>query len=385
MRCHPRVRQQLLATVASMLALGSEAVQAGPANLEPVLQLFAQGSPAPLYFEFERYIYDTAALTERRAVGRIWRESPTEWRMDVSPSPHVPPPDQLGQRLNPNKRGPNQQPYTIVVDTPAAYLRRGPSIVWRDARGPAADARHDPFTIWSSVIEVARLDSWAALGDWLQALRDWPPGQALSEMHPAAIGAGHDPAALRRQYYLSLGPKNGLPGQSSAPCRFHLVLHSKNPTPTPAFSRIELLIDQASGRCAAVKYLDGSGQTECVYVFHYDNLSPAGEIRRAINIHAHALLAQVPLQAFMVPPNIDSMIRFEADGGVSPSRLSTARKLLGKSPVDLNEVGDEWVLTGTVASQAEADRWLALIRSQRRPARIVAVRSALVIEGQAGQ
>lgn len=204
-----------------------------------------------LHGPFERYVYDSTFLEEKRAVGEFWYEQPDLGRIDINPSPNLPQPDANGQRLNPKKIGANGQPYSIKADSQSKWICRGDAML-------AIDVEQRTF----EVVEI-------------------PPhmqGKNITTS-PLPFLFGMPAQQMDQRYFLSFGPMHNPQGANKQRPVIHIVAYPKLAAAAKDWSRAEVLLDPGTRFAAngqpvyvptAIKLLDPAGQQETVYVFKLD-------------------------------------------------------------------------------------------------------------------
>jgi TIGR03009 family protein len=207
-----------------------------------------------LHGEFERYVYDSTFLVEKRAIGEIWYEQPDKGRIDLRPSPRLPEVNQNGQRLNPGKVGANGQPFTVQPDNTSKWICQGDALL-------AIDVEQKTYVIG-----------------------EIPPHMQGKNIvkSPLPFIFGVSAAELEKRYYLSLGSKHAPRGNAEAKLAptIHIVAAPKLAEDAKEWSRAEILLDPGTTfRDAnnqplivprALKLLDPTQQQETTYVFFLD-------------------------------------------------------------------------------------------------------------------
>ncbi|MFV0444921.1 MAG: hypothetical protein ACK5Q5_15215 [Planctomycetaceae bacterium] len=199
-----------------------------------------------LHGQFERYIYDSTFLVERRAEGEFWYENPDKARIDLRPSTRLPEADANGMRLNPRKLGANGKPFSVQPDSGSRWVCRGDALLIIDDLNKNYD------------------------------VLDIPPhmqGQNITKS-PLPFVFGINAEAMERRYLLNPGVMETYQNRPI----IHLVAYPKMQSDAKEWQRAEVLLDpgtyfQDSNRepiyiPVAIKLLDPSGQTETVYVFY---------------------------------------------------------------------------------------------------------------------
>lgn len=205
-----------------------------------------------LHGTFDRYVYDATFLVEKRAVGEFWYEAPDKGRLDFHPFPEerMPPANDKGQRLNPNKRGPNDFPYTVVADGRSKWICRGDALL------------------------AINVDEKSYM------LTEIPPhlqGKNITAS-PLPFLFGMNAAEMRKRFFLSIGPMHDPDGSRTGRRQLHLVAAPRLQALASEFSRAEVLLDPGTTLRDsqdqpifvpfAIKMLDPTGQQETVYTFH---------------------------------------------------------------------------------------------------------------------
>lgn len=202
-----------------------------------------------LHGEFERYVYDSTFLVERRSEGEFWYESPDHARIDLRASTRLPDPDpDTGVRLNPLKLGTNGQPFSVQADSPSRWVCRGDALLVMDETNKTFDVLDIPPHLQGRNITASPL--------------------------PFLFGINAD--AMQRRYNLAPG---GMTTYRDRPV-VHLQAGPKLEADRKEWGRAEVLLDPGTffkdgqGQPIyiplAIKLLDPSGQTETVYVFYPD-------------------------------------------------------------------------------------------------------------------
>lgn len=201
-----------------------------------------------LHGQFERYIYDSTFLVERRAEGEFWYENPDKARIDLRPSTRLPDADANGLRLNTRKIGANGKPFSVQPDDASRWVCRGDALL-------IIDDLNKKY----SVLDI-------------------PPhlqGQNITKS-PLPFLFGINAAAMQQRYLLNPGGMQIYQNRTVV----HLVAYPKLASDAKEWQRAEVLLDpgnyfQDNNRepiyiPVAIKLLDPSGQTETVYVFYPD-------------------------------------------------------------------------------------------------------------------
>ena len=199
---------------------------------------------------FDRYVYDSTFLVEKRAAGKFWYEAPDKGRIDFDPMDdnRLPQPDAQGRRINPKKLGTNGQPYTVQADHKSKWVCRGDALL-------AIDDEQRTY----EVMEI-------------------PPhmqGRNIANS-PLPFLFGMTAQEMDRRYYISLGTIKEYGGRPVV----NIVAAPRLPSAAKEWSRAEVLLDpgtyfQDGNRQPvyvpiAIKLLDPTGQTETVYFFRLD-------------------------------------------------------------------------------------------------------------------
>lgn len=200
--------------------------------------------------EFDRYVYDSTFLMERRAVGEFWFETPDKGRIDLKPCPdaRLPPPNENKQRINPRKLGPNGQPFYVQADAASRWVCTGSLLLYIDDEQKTYE-----------VMEI-------------------PPhlqGQNISKS-PLPFLFGVNAQNMEARYFLAPGSVTELYGRPVV----HVVASPKLQADSKEWQRAEVMLDpgtyfkDAEGQPiwapVAIKLLDPSGQSETVYFFRLD-------------------------------------------------------------------------------------------------------------------
>ncbi len=202
-----------------------------------------------LHGDFDRYIYDSTFLVEKRAVGKIWYQQPDHGRIDLYPSPNLPEPDANGQRINPKKLGANGQPYVVQADGTSRWICRGDALL-------SIDVEQKTYLIGEIPLHMQ--------------------GQNIVKS-PLPFIFGVSATAMEERYYLSLGTMHNPRG---TPPMVHVVAYPRKEEDAREWSRAEILLDpgthfkdqnnQPLFVPKAIKLLDPTQQQETTYVFHFD-------------------------------------------------------------------------------------------------------------------
>jgi hypothetical protein len=164
-----------------------------------------------------------------------------------------------------------------------------------------------------------------------------------------------------------------------------LVLTPKSDSDRRVFSRMELLLDRETGAATAMRFLDSTGNQETVYAFRPVELDTT-KIQEEVSVRKASFDGSIPTfyPVYQQYDYIAAASKRTAVKSAAPiDHLDQARRVLAHDEAAANVTLESrdvvWTLTGRVDSQAEADRLLQLVRSQRRPVKVREVVSELTV------
>ncbi|MCA9052605.1 MAG: serine protease [Planctomycetaceae bacterium] len=376
-------------------------------QIEAALQAWCRGVEGPVHYEFQRYIYDSTFLTEKRAVGEVWRESPTRWRMDLRPATELPEPNAQGQRVNPRKVSLSGTPFSVVAETSNRWARTDEGLIYVDLQERTYEILALPRSLRFPRTEVSEVTTrgWFGSFDLLGIARYF--GGGYPELHPALMSLPRDPELIRKRYQVTLGSTT-----RADKSVVHLCLAPRFAEEVRTVSRVELLVDVDTGCCTAMKLFDPTGNIESVYVFAKGQQPAEPASQAAIQVR-RALAANkcIPDASYTCTGRHAAFDGFGTIGAIPPKaepitpeeqrrqqaatsrRTQVATDYLLRANESLSTAapgGDQavvprdgkWMLIGHASSPAEADRLLELVRGQKRPVSVSEVISELVLADQ---
>ncbi len=229
--------QNVLPAAAQNVVPGNQPVVVNPEELERVLKEWEEKTAriTKLRGQHQRYEYDYVFLQEKRAVGSFWHESPDKGRIDfnVDVQPSIPP-----GGVNNAKRGPQDQPFQVVAETPTMWVCDGSEILQVDIDGKTFD---------KIVIPV--------------------PSRGENIMDgPLPFLFGMKAEKLKNRYQMSLGEMHGTQDREGRPI-YHLVASPLLQEDARNWKRAEVRLDAKYCLPVAIRLIDPGGNKETVYVF----------------------------------------------------------------------------------------------------------------------
>ena len=222
-------------------------------RLDPILRAWEHYTRniERLHGNFDRYVYDSTFLVEKRSAGEFWYEAPDKGRLDFTafPEERMPPPNDKGQRINPQKLGANGAPYTVMRDTNMRWICRGDALLFIHVDEKMYDITEIPPHMQGKAITSSPL--------------------------PFLFGVSAD--ELRKKFYMSLGTMHDPDGSRTGHKMLHIVAAPRLASLAQEFSRAEVLLDpgtihkDANGQPVfapiAIRMFDPTGQQETAYRF----------------------------------------------------------------------------------------------------------------------
>ena len=220
-----------------------EPVEVNPEELERVLNEWEQktGKIQKLKGVHQRYEYDHVFNREKRAVGSFWHESPDKGRIDFNVDEKPPIPD---GGVNPQKKGPNGQPFQVVPEAPTMWVCNGAEILQIDIDNKTFDK-----------IEIPVPDR----------------GQNIMD-GPLPFLFGMKAEKLKARYKMSLGSMHRQKDASGREI-YHLVASPLYQADARNWKRAEVRLDAKYCLPTAIRLIDPGGTKETVYVFPLRNMS----------------------------------------------------------------------------------------------------------------
>lgn len=222
---------------AAQVSPPQEPIEVNPEELERVLNEWEQKTAKieKLRGVHQRYEYDHVFNQEKRAVGSFWHEAPDKGRIDfnVDEKPPIP---QGG--VNPQKKGPNGQPFHVVPEAPTMWVCNGAEILQVDIDNKTFDKIEIPVP------------------DRGQNIMDGPL--------PFLFGMKAD--KLKSRYKMSLGAMHGQKDRNGRTI-YHLVASPLLQADARNWKRAEVRLDAKYCLPIAIRLIDPGGTKETVYVF----------------------------------------------------------------------------------------------------------------------
>lgn len=181
---------------------------------------------------FSRVVYDNVFFVEKRAEGKFWYEAPDKGRMDFAPGRDLP-------TVNPEKKSPAGEPYTIQADAQQKWICNGK--------------------------EVLIINDEQKLYDRVEI----PPQQQGTNIinGPLPFLFGMKAAQAKDRYLLGLGQMHDPTGKATGTGRVHVVAAPKKEIDAREWRRAEVLMDPTYFLLSAIRLLDPTGNRETVYMF----------------------------------------------------------------------------------------------------------------------
>ena len=230
-------------------------------QIDEVLKAWSEAADGPAHYTFKRYIYNTAYLTETRAVGEVWRRDGVHWRVDFRPPDEVP-------SINPKKLGPDGEPYRVCADASSRRVFDGrESFIVDVGSNEYASVSFPPHHAPGESEKLSQLlpnDEQPPSTTWADRFRFAFMPNGRGACFPSSVGRSIDADAISQRYRVTLG---GMHNAGEDQQRAHLVFAPKDPRGSAEFSKIDVLFDMTEKRCTAVRIFDPTGTRETVYVF----------------------------------------------------------------------------------------------------------------------
>lgn len=212
--------------------------------------------------EFERIVYDSTFIVERRAYGKFWYEAPDKGRIDFKPMnlSNLPVDQKSGKPYNPHRAAPSGTGYyTVLPDASKRWICRGDLLIDIDDDQKTYETTEIPPQMRGVNITASPL--------------------------PFLFGVTAD--EMQRRYFLSLGSMHDPLGQRPvgegrrANPQIHVVAAPRLESIAREWSRAEILLDpgtkfrddskQPIYLPTAIRLIDPPGTQETVYVFKLDD------------------------------------------------------------------------------------------------------------------